>query len=223
MNGLMDKVELKVAFCSYEAAKYACQNYHYSKTIPASKLVKIGVWENEEFIGAVIFGLGANNNLGKPYGLPSLECCELVRVALKEHQSPVTQIVSRSINLLKNHCVGLKLIISYADTAQNHLGVIYQAGNWIYVGRMKQPTEYILKGKRMHGRTLSSMGGVKKYPEARAVKGSSKHKYLYPLDKKTRKQISRLSLPYPKKDDAKQTERVDTTVPLDKPIHFTNS
>lgn len=66
MNGIMDKVKLKVAFCSYEAAKYACQNYHYSKTIPASKLVKIGVWENEKFIGAVIFGLGANNNLGKP-------------------------------------------------------------------------------------------------------------------------------------------------------------
>lgn len=62
----------------------------------------------------------------------------------------------------------------------------------------------------MHARTFSSMGGVRKYPEARAVKGSSKHKYLYPLDKKTRKQINRLALPYPKKDDAKQAKRVDT-------------
>lgn len=108
--------------------------------------------------------------------------------------------------MLKNHCVGLKLIISYADTAQNHLGVIYQAGNWIYVGQMKQANNYVLKGKIIHGRSFSSMGGIKAYPEAQAVKASSKHKYLYPLDKKTRKQISRLSLPYPKKDDTKQTE-----------------
>jgi hypothetical protein len=38
-------VDLKVDFCSHEAAKYACEHWHYSRCVPASKLIKIGVWE----------------------------------------------------------------------------------------------------------------------------------------------------------------------------------
>jgi hypothetical protein len=77
--------KLKLDWCSFDAAKYACKSWHYSKCVPAGKLVKIGVWENEKFIGCVLYGLGATPNLSKPYGLTMTECCELVRVALTTH------------------------------------------------------------------------------------------------------------------------------------------
>lgn len=197
--------DLKVAFCSHEAAKYACENYHYSQCIPKSKLVKIGVWEDDKFIGAVIFGVGANNNLGKPYGLKSTECCELMRVALRQHESPVTMIVARAISLLKSQSPGLRLIVSFADPEQGHLGIIYQAGNWIYCGRSQASDEYLYKGKRWQGRSFrNKYKGMEHHPDVKVIKGSSKYRYLYPLDRKMRKAIAPLFLPYPKLETLSQ-------------------
>jgi len=60
---------LKVDFCSYDAALYACKHWHYSKVLPASKLVKIGAWEDDRFIGCIIFSRGASPNISKPYAV----------------------------------------------------------------------------------------------------------------------------------------------------------
>lgn len=111
---------LEVNWCGYDAAKYACENFHYSKSVPAGKLVKIGAWEDGKFIGAVLFGRGANKSIGSPYGLSQTECCELVRVALTKHVSFVSEILSKAIKLLRQASPGLRLIVSYADIEQNH-------------------------------------------------------------------------------------------------------
>ena len=141
-------------WCSYEAAKYAVEHWHYSGTMPKSKLVHIGVWENGEFKGVVLFGVGANSDLGRPYGLAKTECCELVRVALREHDAMVSRIVAVAVAKLKRAQRGLRLIVSFADPEQGHLGIIYQAGNWVYTGRSTASDEYIIGGKRWHGRSL---------------------------------------------------------------------
>ena len=73
---------LKLDWCSHKAAKFACENWHYSKCIPKSKLVKIGVWEDNKFIGVIIYGVGATSDLVKKYGLDKTEGCELERIAL---------------------------------------------------------------------------------------------------------------------------------------------
>src|SRR4030095_14976368 len=98
---VMAKVDLKLDWCSHAAAKYAVEHWHYSKTMPKSKLVKIGVWENAIFIGAVVFGVGATSDLVKRYALRMEEGCELVRVALSAHCSPVSRIISIFIKMLK--------------------------------------------------------------------------------------------------------------------------
>lgn len=48
-----DQTDLKIDFCSHEGAKHACLYWHYARAMPVGKLVKIGVWENKKFIGAV--------------------------------------------------------------------------------------------------------------------------------------------------------------------------
>ena len=62
-------MNLRLDWCSYKAAKHAVMNWHYSKTMPIGKLVKIGVWEDDKFIGVVIFGLGASAPLYQNRGL----------------------------------------------------------------------------------------------------------------------------------------------------------
>lgn len=38
--------DLKIDYCDIKAARYACEHFHYSKSVPAGKTVKIGVWED---------------------------------------------------------------------------------------------------------------------------------------------------------------------------------
>ena len=199
---MQEKVELKVDWATYEAAKYACKHWHYSACIPKSKLVKIGVWENGSFIGVVLFGVGATSDLVKKYGLKKEQGCELVRIALRKHLSTVTKIMSLSLRLLKHSNPGIRLVVSFADPEQGHNGAIYQAGNWIYNGKSQASDEYIFKGKRWQGRSFrNSYKGMERHPDVQIVKGSSKHRYLMPLDKKMRKQILPLAQPYPKREN----------------------
>ena len=81
----MSKHDLRVDWATHDAAKYACLNWHYSKCLPVGKLVKVGAWEYGKFIGVVIFGRGANHNIGKSFGLKQDECVELIRIALTNH------------------------------------------------------------------------------------------------------------------------------------------
>jgi hypothetical protein len=194
------QLNLKLDWCSHEAAKYACEHWHYSRCIPKSKLVKIGVWENKEFIGVVIFGVGATSSLVQKYGLKPTQGCELVRIALRKHYTPVSRIIAISISFLKKSNPGLRLIVSFADPDQGHHGGIYQAGGWIFNGNSQSSDEYIFKGKRWQGRSFrNSFKGMEKDPRVKIVKGSSKHRYLMPLDNEMRIQIIPMSKPYPKK------------------------
>ena len=205
--------QLLVAPCSHEAAKFAVMNWHYSQAMPAGKIVAYGVWEDKSFVGAVLYGHGANNKLGKPYGLDMTECVELVRIAMTNHKTTVSQVVAKTFQLLKASNPRIRLIVSFADPEQSHHGGIYQAGNWIYAGASAVADEYIVNGQRMHGRSvrarrnssgtsreLNTLAWLHKHvdPNATRIDGSSKHRYLYPLDRAMRRKIQPLALPYPR-------------------------
>lgn len=199
---------LKIAWATHEAAKFACENFHYSKCLPAGKLVKVGAWEDGKFIGVVIFSRGANGKIGSPYGLTQKECCELTRVALNHHKSFVSEILAKAIKFLKAQSPNIVLIVSYADTEQNHHGGIYQATNWIYQGKTDGEHYFIIHGKKVHPKSIYSKYGkgsqriewLRKNVDSNAqvYMTTGKHKYLMPLNKKIRKKILHLNKPYPK-------------------------
>jgi hypothetical protein len=205
----MAKVNLKIDWATHEAAKYACENWHYSEVIPVGKLVKVGAWEDGKFIGAVLFGRGANNNMLKPFGLNQDEGCELVRVALRDHKTPVSKILSFAIKFLKKQAPKLRLIVSYADADQDHHGGIYQATNWVYDGLKNAGTmgAFIINGKKTHPKSVHSKGvkqsleEVRKHldPNATIFYTKGKHRYLMPLDAEMRERIMPLAKPYPKR------------------------
>jgi hypothetical protein len=203
MSSCQSKPVLKLDWCSHEAARYAVEHWHYSDVFPTGKNNYIGVWENGQFIGSVIFGLGASPSAGKPYGLGVFEICELVRVALTHHESPVSRIVSIALRMLRKKNPGLRLCVSFADPYHDHVGAIYQAGNWIYTGTGQSFEMYRLPdGKMVHERRFSGQGWNSPQPipsGARKIKMPPKHRYLYPLDDAMRAQIAPLAKPYPKR------------------------
>jgi hypothetical protein len=198
------KVNLKIDWATHEAAKYAVENWHYSEVLPYGKIVKVGAWESGTFIGVVLFSPGACSYIGRPFGLTQFECCELVRIALKKHSSPVSRIAALAIRFLKAQSPGIKLIVSYADPEQGHHGGIYQAGNWIYCGTSQPQKAVIYQGKVMHKRSAVTRFGTIKGMQKSAM--CWKHKYLMPLDTEMRKRIVPLSKPYPKRAGGDTTD-----------------
>jgi hypothetical protein len=199
------KPVLKLDWCSYAAAKYAVEHWHYSGLCPVGKQVRIGVWECSQFIGVTLFMPGANNHLVSRYGLTQFEGAELVRVALSPlHVTPTSRIVTIALRLLKHANPGLRLVVSYADPAHGHHGGIYQAMGWIYTGIAEGFKQYWLKGKWYHERTIrassqwSSVKGVDITGQPMRIL-PGKHRYLYPLDAAIRSQTVSLAQPYPKR------------------------
>src|SRR5690606_39175991 len=139
------------------------------------------------------------SGIGKPYGLKQTEVCELTRVAMRNHVTPVSRILRFAIKFLKQRSPGIKLLVSYADPGQDHHGGIYQASNWIYTGTVKVPPVYKDRtGKVWHSRQISPSGFNKQFGEYRKclkpsdceiIKMPPKHKYLLPLDDEVRKKI----------------------------------
>ena len=139
-----------------------------------------------KFIGAIVFAWGANLRLAGEFGLEMTECAELCRVALTKHQTPVSRIVTIAAKMLKRTMPGIRLIVSYADPEHGHVGTIYQAMGWVYVGESKGPGGMMLKGKPTHRRTINSKYGtssvvwLKRHVDRDAciIKILPKHKYL---------------------------------------------
>lgn len=203
------KPTLKIDWATHEAAKFACENWHYSGCMPTNKTVKFGVWEDGAFIGVVVFSPGASANLYKAFerdfGISNIEACELTRVALKTHRAPVSKILALSIKILKKEFPGLRLLVSFADPGQGHHGGIYQATNWVYVGVPKSANqEFLIDGKWTHNRTAQARFGpkgfsdLKKDPLVQKRASSYKHKYLMPLDDDIRAKVEKFRKPYPK-------------------------
>lgn len=198
--------ELRLAWCSHEAAEYACRKWHYSGCMPAGKIVKVGVWEAEKFIGVVLFGRGANNHIGSKYGLEQTEVCELVRIALTKHAAPVSRIAAIAMRLLKKQSPGLRLIVSYADPDRGHHGGIYQAGNWLYTGASEAQRELVVNGEPMHKRSAGAAYGTARPEIIARMTGHDvsygpkqwKHCYAMPLDEDMRRRVLKMSRPYPK-------------------------
>lgn len=194
--------------CTWHEAKHAVMNWHYSKSMPSGNLIKFGVWENGNFIGAILYGPGANHRLGNPYGLNKNQIHELVRIALTDHTTPVSQLVAETLRQIKQTKPEFRLIVSFADPTRNHHGGIYQASNWIYTGQSSSINSpmFVINGKTMHGRSVSSVYGRKKLswlqenidPDVYKIYLPGKHRYLYPLDKAMRRQIQSFAQPYPR-------------------------
>ena len=181
-------------------------NFHYAKRVPQS-VYSYNVYNDKtEWCGVIIYGYGASPNLAASVGLKRGEVLELVRVALNGKQPCTSECVSASLKEVHKDAPEVKMIVSFADMDQNHLGIIYQATNFIYIGEygVKKAAEYIINGKKYHNKTihdkhLSKEDLLKIDPNMIEVSSLGKRKYIWVFDKRLRKQWQEKALPYPKK------------------------
>jgi hypothetical protein len=199
---------MRLTRANRDAVNYSCLYYHYAKLAPSSYSYAYNIYnDNNEWCGCILFGLGANSNMSKFLNCITGTCLELQRVALngKQGHNATSRAVSMAMREVKKDAVYLKCLFSYADTEQKHTGIIYQATNWIYIGN-SEGSHYIGQdGKRYHSRTVNHIkertGKTAQDMGFIRIKVPKKYLYIYPFDKKLKKQLIKKQKPYPKKKD----------------------
>lgn len=161
-------------------------------------------------------------NAHREFGIKSDELCVLARGA-NVHWSPKganSKLVSWACKLLKDNYPKGRLVVAYSDTDAGEIGTIYQACNWIYIGKGVSVEQFIAPNgrifdkkivydiRRKHGmlNTVSWRQQRKALIDNGWIQQSSnpKHKYVYILDKRDKALIRRVEAmrqPYPKRAD----------------------
>jgi hypothetical protein len=125
---------------SYEDSKDLILNYHYAKRMPSISFA-FGAFDDNtnELVGVVSYGIPASRSLvvgvcGVEF---SKDVIELNRLILKYPiKNLASQFVAWSLKQLGN-----KIVVSYSDTGQGHVGTIYKATNFLYTGQTKARTD----------------------------------------------------------------------------------
>jgi hypothetical protein len=174
---------------------------HYAKRWPSISW-SFGLFNNSELVGVCTFGTPASSTLRIGIAGEKYKDCviELNRLCLKDNiKNEASFLVSSCLRLLPKN----KIVVSFADTEQGHLGIVYQATNFIYCGLSAKRTDWKVKGlEHLHGQTIADeFRGVKnraqamrdKYGEDFYLKPRSrKHRYIYFIGSATfKKQVLR--------------------------------
>ncbi len=94
--------------------------------------------DNEKLIGCLVYGfpVGAKAPTSVCEGATKDQVLELTRLYCDDGYGSNIEsyAIGQSFKWIKENDSNIKLLISYADNGQEHLGKIYQATNWIYQG-----------------------------------------------------------------------------------------
>ena len=190
-------------------------NIHYAKRIPSISY-SYGLFETNELVGVVCYGSPASSTLcrgicGEEWKMHILELNRLVLLNNKPNEA--SRLVGGSLKLLP----APKIIVSFADTSQNHEGIVYQATNFLYTGLSAKRTDWKIKGQEhLHGITIADKMRNQEGRRVDALRSlygddfylaprSRKHRYIMFLGNKSQKKTMRNALkysvlPYPKGD-----------------------
>ena len=164
----------------YQDTKPFILNIHYAKRMPSISFA-YGLFYQNELVGIVSYGSPVSPSLcrGIAGEHNKKKIIELNRLVLKYNKkNEASMLVGQSLQLLPKP----KVVVSYADTEQNHVGFIYQATNFLFTGTTKPRTD--MAGKN-GGHSRHNLGD-----KNIRVKRSAKHRYVFFVaNKKDKKKL----------------------------------
>lgn len=169
---------MRLTLANAKAIRYAIMKWHYSKSVPSVSVGYNVFNDKDEWCGVICYGRGGNRNLAKMYGLKQGEVLELERVALNGKQEQTSRAIALSMKLIKKDAPLCKLLVSYADEAQGHKGIIYKATNWKFDGdSYSERVEDPVTKKLTHAKTIYTRYG--RIKGLKRVKNLAKHRFIY--------------------------------------------
>lgn len=197
---------------------------HYARRLcPVS--YSFGAWDDGCLVGIVTYGTPASSPLrnGVCGSEWSDKVLELNRLCCESRKNLASMIVGRSLSLLPKPSI----VVSYADTAQSHVGYVYQATNFIYTGLSAKRTDWRVKGKEhLHGATIAdeSRGQSNRAEWMREKYGDDfyledrprKHRYVFFCGSRKQKKEMMTALKYERHEYPKgESKRYDASAPVE--------
>jgi hypothetical protein len=193
----------------FVVAREIIEKNHYLHSLPGGTKLTLGIFLANSLLGALTFGAGPSLAYRLVRDATIDDCLALTRLWLSELLSPNSEsrVIGAAIRALKKH-TDIKFLVTYADPAAGHTGIIYQSTNWLYTGLSDISPLYDLgDGVLRHSRTLgyTFCSHSRKYFESRGISikpvyQPAKHRYVYFLDSSWRERLQVPVLPYPKKE-----------------------
>jgi hypothetical protein len=193
----------------YKTAMAVIIEKHYlHRQCPCS--FAFGLFEDGNLMGVVIYGTPSSAPLRS--GIAGLNnkdnVLELTRLWVDDAvpKNGESFLIGATLKL-----VDKEIIVSYAQIDQGHLGVVYQATNWLYTGLSAKRTNWTISGIDKHCQTLADKHTAKEIRELYGDRLSlqprpRKHRYIYLNCNKYRRKtlLSELKyplMPYPKAEN----------------------
>lgn len=222
--GLADKVTIREI--NRDVAKDIIEKYHYAHLLgPVS--YTLGVYyrqehqffdNHDELIGALAFARPIGRLAVKSISekLEANQSLELTRLFIHDgyEKNIESYSISQSFRWIKENLPEVEVLLSYSDPEQGHLGIIYQATNWLYQGTgfslMKKYRLSLTKDPFdwTHHRTIYDLYGTVSLESLKQQIGhtfwlkqeTDKHRYIYLLKNRKYwlKNLKYPVLPYPK-------------------------
>ena len=202
--------ELRIAPISRVEAKQLLVRNHYLHSFPGGTKLSFGIFLNVRLLGVLTLGVGPFLGYKIVKGAVPEDVVTLTRLWLSDElpHSSESRVIGIILRALKTD-TSLKFVLAYSDPAVGHLGIIYQATNWIYTGVSSATPLYdIGDGTMHHSRSLAHRLGshsirylTSQGIDVKTVPQLSKHRYLYFLDEAYRSRLIVPVLPYPKNED----------------------
>lgn len=205
---------LKITKIDNHFAKQFMCKYHYTHSC-AKCTIAYGIYHNNELECVIVYGQPSGKYLAKSIweGGNETECLELLRLFSFDRcpKNIESWSISNSIKELKKDMPQVKVLVSYADGSAGHIGYIYQASSWDYIGKGSTECKIFIDGARQHRRNLYDIYGTSSITQLKNVLGDrlvvdkeriSKNKYIKIIKdkKKITKKLKVNILEYPKGD-----------------------
>jgi len=194
---------------STEVKAFVCA-HHYSKTCSGANDFCFKAELDGILVGAIVYGFMGGNVKGACVlnGYPDIKKYrEFRRLVMLDEvaNNSESRFISWTLRWLQKN-TDLLAIITFADSEQDHVGYVYQASNWLYVGA-SQPGHWrlIVNGTLMHTRTVTARYGTENVERLKAQgldvvvqARPRKHRYVYVLRPELAPLLKWPVLPYPK-------------------------
>ena len=170
---------------SREETKPFLLDVNYAGRMPSVSF-SYGLFVDGRLEGVVTYGTPPSAPLRSGICGPdhSANVLELNRLCLlSNNKNDASRLVAASLKLIPRN----RIVVSFADTEQGHVGTVYQAANFIYCGLSAKRTDWKVKGKEhLHGQTIADeFRGVKNRAQAMRDKYGDDF-YLKPRPRKHR-------------------------------------
>ncbi len=201
---------LRLIQIPFKLARRLLESYHYLHSMAGGTQLALGVWFSDQLVGVLTFGVGPINASHLANGLDPFDVFALTRFWLSDAlpTRSESRVLGIALAQLKRN-TSLRMVVTYADPVQGHVGTIYQASNWLYTGVTQESTSLDLgDGVLRHSRTVGHAYGTHSVAYLRkagldvtTITNPGKHRYVYPLDPTVTSQLTVPTLPYPKKEE----------------------